>query len=512
MIAVADLEGLEGLGLRLVAGAPGAGRSIRWVASTELADPTPWLRGGELLLTTGLGMEADPAAYVEQLASAGLAGMAYALGIHRPAIPGSALATAERLGFPVLEVPYETPFVAITEAVMTRIVNEQYVQLERAMAVHDALIGLVLDESGLDAIIAATADAVGATIVAADRDGRVLARAGAIDCSHELRRALTADGRPDDLDLGPRATALEVGVSSPGEAILVAVAGRRLREWDRVQLQQARTVVALELAKRRAVAETEQRVAGDLVEEIVAGGADERHLQRRLRGFGVPDSAGLAVVLLRPALGEADRTVALGAIHRLAAATVAGIGVAAVRHGEVCAIVAADDDVAAEARAGVLRGAVTDGGPPPTVAVGRVRATATALADAYDEAYYALEARTAAGDDSAIATVRDLGSLGLLLSLQDQRGIELFCQSVLGGLDERDRRSAGSLTPTLAAFIECNGRAGDAAALLGVHRHTLRHRLRRIEEATGRDLTNVRDRLELWLALKAREIVQRRRA
>jgi purine catabolism regulator len=145
--------------------------------------------------------------------------------------------------------------------------------------------------------------------------------------------------------------------------------------------------------------------------------------------------------------------------------------------------------------------AARNGGPPPSAAVSHARRIA-ALRDAYDEAFYALEARQAAGG-TGVATSRDLGSLGLVLALQDPRGVELFVRSALGELD-------GRLLETLAAFIEANGRAGDAAERLGVHRHTMRHRLRRIEAATGRDLTSARDRLELWLALKAREVAERR--
>ena len=59
--------------------------------------------------------------------------------------------------------------------------------------------------------------------------------------------------------------------------------------------------------------------------------------------------------------------------------------------------------------------------------------------------------------------------------------------------------------------MEASGRWNDAAESLGVHRHTLRHRIRRIERLTGRDLDSARDRVELWLALKARELLQRRR-
>jgi purine catabolism regulator len=509
MITVDELEALDGLALRLVAGRAGAGRAIRWVASTELADPTPWLRGGELLLTTGLGPAeaASPAAYIERLAEAGLAGLGFAVGIRFDAIPAGLLAAADEHGFPVLEVPYATPFVAITEAAMTRIVNEQYAQLARAMEVHDALVGLVLDGAGLDAIVQATAAAVDASIVLAGRDGRVLASTGrgpAVDAAVALVVATT--GAADDAALGEHAIALDVGVSSPGEAVLVAVAGRRLRDWDRVQLQQARTVLSLELAKRRAVEETERRIAGDLVDELLSGEADERQAARRLRAHGLDAAPALAVLVIRPPTARAAP-----ALLRRVGEALGAPGVAAVRHGEVCAIVAADDDAAAERIASSLAATLGLAAGEPRIGVSRAHGRQGELREAYEEAWYALEARIGAGrDGSAVATVRDLGSVGLLLALQDERGLELFCDAALGTLEQRDRGRGGPLALTLEAFIAANGHLSDAAEHLGVHRHTLRHRLRRIEEATGRDLQSAADRLDLWLALRAREIAARR--
>ena len=88
--------------------------------------------------------------------------------------------------------------------------------------------------------------------------------------------------------------------------------------------------------------------------------------------------------------------------------------------------------------------------------------------------------------------------------------MELFCDAVLGPLEAHDRASHSHLCRSLEAYIEANGRWADAAARLFVHRHTLRYRIGRIEELTGRDLTNAQDRLEFWLALKAREVGARR--
>ena len=343
MITVRELVALDGLGLELVAGERGADREIRWVASTEIADPRPFLRGGEVLLTTGLAFGDDPVGYLERLAGAGLAGLGFAVRIHLDALPAGVAERAEQLGFPLFLVPYETPFVAITEAAMTRIVNEQYAQLARAVELHDRLVELVLEEAGLDAIAEEAAVAIGGRIRVLAHDGRVLAAAG---------------------ETVPEASAivLDVGVHAPGEAVLEATLGRPFTDWDRVQLQQARTVVALELAKRRAVAETERRIAGDLVEDAVSGTGDVRQLARRLRAFGLETDEGVAVILLRP--GDAD-AASLAALHRRTADAVTGSGLAGLVGGEVCVLVAAPDAASAEAEAARLATTARNGGPPP---------------------------------------------------------------------------------------------------------------------------------------------------
>jgi purine catabolism regulator len=487
VITIAELEGLDPLDLTIVAGRSGASRSIRWVASSELADPTVWLRGGELLLTTGLGPGAAPslAAYVDRLADAGLAGLGYAVGIHRQDVPAGLVAAAEKRGFPVIRVPYATSFVAITEAVMTRIVNEQYAQLERAMTLHDALVRLVIEDAGLEAIIAATEEATGGVVALVPRGDAALPGA-------------------DD----PNVVALDVGLSEPGAMVLVARLPRPVRDWDRAQLQQARTVVALELAKRVAVEETERRITGDLVDDLVAGAVDEGAARRRLRPFGIDDATGVAVVVARPRAPGAARALLAIVARSIGAGAIAGI-----RHGEVCIVLGARTDEEAVLRATEIHAAIGSTGQAPRVGVSRFHARVRDAREAYEEAWYALEARVGSGrDDGTLATSRDLGSVGLLLSLQDERGLVLFVEAALGPLAVPTRRSHELLGETLAAFIACNGHLSAAADQLGAHRHTLRHRLRRIEALTGRTLDDAGDRLDLWLALRARGVLERRAA
>jgi purine catabolism regulator len=137
--------------------------------------------------------------------------------------------------------------------------------------------------------------------------------------------------------------------------------------------------------------------------------------------------------------------------------------------------------------------------------------------EAFHEARCAMEARllgsegesqaTAAGQ---VATYRDLGSFQLLLSLQDSDALRLYCDSLLAPIEQGEGHYGGELMRSLEAFIECNGQWEAAARRLFCHRHTLRYRIRKIEELTGRDLGSARDRIEFWLALRGREIAVRR--
>jgi PucR family transcriptional regulator, purine catabolism regulatory protein len=134
------------MGLDIAAGEEGADAPIRWVHITELPDPTPWLSGGELLLTTGFQLQsgASQREFVRRLADHQLAGLGFGSGFDHPRVPPPLVEEADALAFPVFEVPYELPFIAITEKAFTRLVNEQYEVLQRGIAIHKRLERLVL--------------------------------------------------------------------------------------------------------------------------------------------------------------------------------------------------------------------------------------------------------------------------------------------------------------------------------------------------------------------------------
>jgi purine catabolism regulator len=146
---------------------------------------------------------------------------------------------------------------------------------------------------------------------------------------------------------------------------------------------------------------------------------------------------------------------------------------------------------------------------------GGVRAAASrpvavgSLRRAFHEARCALEATSLAnGDAPEVASHHDLGAFTLLLALQDEEALRAYSDGLLDPIERTEGEYGGELLRSLEAFIENNGNWERAARQLYCHRHTLRYRIRKIEELTGRDLGRATDRIELWLALRARELVR----
>src|SRR5664280_3865449 len=180
MITVQDILEIPDLDLHLLAGSKATSNPVRWVHITEVPDPTKWLKGGELLLTTGYGFVGSDEQQVEllkRLIDHNISGLGFGTGFSFDKVPDSLVRVAEEYNFPLFEVPYHTPFIAITEAVSSKIVNEQYSLLQRSLAVHEKLTKIVLEEKGLDAILSTLSALVGCSAVLFDFHGVVLCEA-----------------------------------------------------------------------------------------------------------------------------------------------------------------------------------------------------------------------------------------------------------------------------------------------------------------------------------------------
>ena len=368
------------MGLELTTGDAGADAPVRWVHISELPDPTPWLSGGELLLTTGIQLDSEERQreFVRLLAGHHLSGLGFGTGFDHDTVPAGVAEEAEALGFPVFEVPYELPFIALTEKAFTRLVNEQYEVLQRGIAIHKRLERLVLEESGLDEVVRALAAATGGAVCVFSGRGETISskafrRALPEDALEHVRQEVIRRGEelsagaarasdnaefaPDHPEIAGRSLVLPVSLRGRGAPQAWLVAARDtggLGDFERLILQQAVTVVALELMRQRAMRDTERRLAGDVLAEALTGRLSEEELAMRLRPFGIGHSAAVLVFSGNDGAPEPHTE---GELDRFLAD--AGIGaLVATRERLLCAVVDAREGVDPVALAGRARDAI----------------------------------------------------------------------------------------------------------------------------------------------------------
>jgi PucR family transcriptional regulator, purine catabolism regulatory protein len=518
MLTVKSL--LDAVDIQPVAGEKSLSNPVRWVHISELEDPTPWLSGGELMLTTGISLKgaAKQRAFVRRLANHNLAGLGFGTGFDHRKLPKALVEEAEKQDFPLFEVPYSMPFIALTEKAFARLVNDQYEVLQRGIAVQRRLERLVLEERGLEQLTATIAAAVGGSVLVLDGHGEVLSSRNfrrelpeAVEVAIRSEAATHAgDGHPFvPAHASVTGRALAHPVVSPGGGppqawVVIVRDSGGLGDFERLILQQAVVVVALELMRRRVERETERRLAGDVLAAALGGRLESAELRRRLAPFGVEGEASVLVFSVDDPSGA----------EALLESTLAGLGCAGVvapyaagGRELLCAVVDATEqdpiEVATAARRALAgrSGAVRAAASRP--------ASPERLRRSFHEARCALEATALDnGEAPDVASWQDLGAFTLLLSLQDDEALRLYCESVLGPIDSGDAEYGGELLRSLEAFIENNGQWERAAREVYCHRHTLRYRMRKVEELTGRDLARAHDRIEFWLALRARELVQ----
>jgi DNA-binding PucR family transcriptional regulator len=479
MLTVRDIATLPGLDLRVAAGAEGLSREVSWLHVSELDDPTQWLEGGELLLTTGLGvgeLATRQRAYVRRLSEHGLAGLGFGVGFTFAEVPGALAEEADKLGFPVLEVPYEVPFVAITKTAVSHIASERLEQLTQAIAVHERLADAVLKGRGLNDLLGIVCGHLDCSLQLLDEGGRIVSE------RHSGRRLQFEGG-------------LELPVVAREElATLKATRdGRPFGEYDRLVLHHGQTALAFELSRRRAVSAAELRLAGDLLEDLEEERLDERESSRRMAAFGLDPRRTYAALLAQPANG----TTAEGLRRRLATEldALAVPYVSTARLDRAAFLVEADEDETVMSLARRLAGEGDDW----RLGIGRP-ARGRELGRSLLEARAALDTT-----DTSVASYRDLGSLELLLNLDDAP-LEAFVDRVLGPAAHNRW-----LLDSLAGLLDAGCRWSEAADRLGVHRHTLRYRMDRLREVTGRHPDDPEQRMELWLALKAHDALDARR-
>jgi PucR family transcriptional regulator, purine catabolism regulatory protein len=539
---VADVLALDAVrrgSPRVLAGADRLDAGVRWVHVMELAGSGHLLRGGELVLSTGIALPPDPeglASYVADLAAVGVSGLAVELGSrYVRELPRALVTAARRHRLPLIVLERETQFIAVTEAVHAQILDAQVQQLRAAERLHQVFTDLAVAGASQDEIVRQASRLAGVPVILADLRHRVLACAAAGEEAGVLLGGFAARARTVSV-------AGRTGYDA-GAGWLVSLVGGSDGDWARVifmtrEMPDAGTEVLAErtattLALARSVAdgrreESPVRLAHSTLLAALAGPgyADLDEVRARIIALGVP-VAGRELLAVSWVAGNADGGP--GSADRVDSAsgmearpaepvrrTLAGhvaracedIGLAAVtgtlgefRAGALLALPPGADHDAILATLADRLGQEFEPGSPPSMGVGRACSALDQARNAFRDAGDAAEAGAFFGVSRLYVRLADLGLAGLLFRLRDDPRVQAFAESAVGALLAHDAAAGTDLTGLLGTYLAGGGNKALAAQRAGLARPTLYDRLRQIEQLLGVSLESAQARLDLHAAL-----------
>jgi purine catabolism regulator len=522
---------------RVVAAADRLDAPVRWVHVIELAEAAHLLRGGELVLSTGIALPDDPAGltrYVADLASVGVSALAVELGSrYARSLPGALVSAAAGHRLPLIVLQRETHFIEITEAVHARIIDAQLEELRASERLHQVFTDLAVSGAPADEIVRQAATLSGCPVILENVAHQVLACEPAGQDTARLLAGFAARSR---------------AVAPPGRTgydhasgWLVTVVGARGEDWGRLIMardrapeprdvtlvERAATTLALgrllDHERESLERQAHRTILGAFLGHGYAGPAEA---EARARALGVPVTGRrLLSVVIRLAPAAAPGSGA-GLEGHARALRVADAAAAACRDERVPALVGSLDDTRVGALLALPPRADPDGvlgrvagrlrrrlGDDDVIGAGSVVDSVPDVQRSFLEAEQVAEvaARDGAGQDGGRAFYRlpDLRLRGLLHLLRDDPRVQAFAERELGPLLRHDDASGGQLIAALTAYLEAGGNKAEAAKRAHLARPTLYERLRRIEEVLGVSLDSAQSRTSLHVAVLAQAVLAR---
>ncbi|MEU4144311.1 PucR family transcriptional regulator [Streptomyces parvulus] len=520
---VLALPVLAGGAPRVVVGADRVDRPVRWVHVTELTDPASFLKGGELVLTTGMPLPEDPAGvrrYVDELADVGAAALVIELvrRYHRP--PHALVAACRARGLPLVTLAEDVNFLEVTQVVHALILGGQAEAMRRTQRVHEAFTALTLRGAGPGDVVRAAAEMSGRTVVLENLVHRALvcgpsdSTAGAALTGWERRSRTTPDTDRAALS-GPEGwlvAPVEYRGEGWGRVAMLPDAGRAFGPEDVTVLE--RTAMALTIARLTDATpweRTAHRTAlRDLSERRHRSPADARG---RAAALGLPaeDSRYVAVLADFPGEEDAQAAEARLAEELSASGSRALVGLLApARLGVLLALRPAQPWREAVER---LSRGVLEAAPGATVSAGSPAPDLEGVARSFGEAARVAEATEPGGatpPGRSFHERSDIGLRRLLFALRDDTRVQEYAERQLGRLLDHDARHGTDLLATLRGYLDAAGNKTVAARSAGLSRETVYQRLRTIERLLGRDLESGGQRTELHVALQALDVLRGR--
>jgi PucR family transcriptional regulator, purine catabolism regulatory protein len=547
-VTVAQILKLDALAqARILAGAEGAGRSVSSVTVGEVPDIADWLSGGEIVLSTMFALTNDTDRqrdFCRRIMGAGASALFVKPKRFVGAFPPDILEIAEKRDFPIVEVPQEVRWTRIMQESMEVLINRQASLLEKSQKIHRDLLEVVIRGGGWNEVATAAARLIEKPVIVLDVSLEPLGASPGLplpadrlrllfdrpNVRAEFERLARSPNRVLHLaeDGLPPLFALPIVVSHSCLGYVAALTDRpELQELERVALEHAATTAAVEMAREQVKFETEVRLKGDFVDDLIGGRfSSEDSLLRRASFLGCDLSKGVTVIVADVDEFErtmSERRLSENEVQRLKArffnrctrlvAEIEPSSLVSLKSDRVIVFLAGvstRDAAVLERLTSRLQGLgreVAD----LSLSIGLSRFTndLNGIRKAFEESLAALKVGRKLQGNGSVMHFESVGSYKLLLSIweHDPEELRALYVETIDPIDRYDRQNDSHLVHTLTTYLSNDENLSQTAKDLFAHRHTIRYRLQKIAELTGLSVFKSEDKERLSLGLKARSLL-----
>lgn len=528
-------------GAKVVAGEKGLDRQVRFVTVMDAPGGYDWVRGGELMLSSGYFLSKEVELQdriVIDLKQWGVAAFGMKPKRFLSGMPPQMIKQANELDVPLIELPYHLAWVDVISPVLAEVLQSQSRILQISKESHERLTKLVLAGGGLTDIVRELSFIIGRPTYITDRSWRCIAssRPGSGNvCSlapEQIRKAWT-EGETLDNSLLPnsrRADGIAIVPVTAGDKVyaylLIEDAASDLSTTSLTIIEDASTVCALEIVRNNAITEVERRFRNNFVEDLVLGNFESRQVMLRRAASFEWDLSSPQVVLnidfdgferyyvelqefndkaMRDAKNRLVRIVE--SIPKRLNRSLLG----ADKSDSMIVLLSFPKDAeAGEVRksalqiADFIREEVSKNVTPLTVSVGigRIARDIEEIPLSYKQATQAMVLGRRVFGANRATHFDDLGIFRVIFEGPGSEEQSMFRREWISPVAEHDRTRGTNLIETLSAYFECNLNVQESAKRLFIHENTMRYRLNKVEELLGADLGSGETLLNLWTALK----------
>ncbi|MEW2396155.1 PucR family transcriptional regulator ligand-binding domain-containing protein [Streptomyces sp. NPDC046862] len=508
---------------QVVTGVAGLDRPVRWVHITELTDPASFLKGGELVLTTGMPLPEEPTGvrrYVDELADIGAAALVIELvrRYHRP--PDALVHACRARGLPLVTLAKDVNFLEVTQVVHALLLGNQADAMRRTQRVHEAFTALTLRGAGPEDVVRAAAEMSGRTVVLENLAHQALICEPSRGTTESVLTAWEQRSRstpPVD----------HTAVSGP-EGWLVAPVEYQGERWGRVAMLPAPTAPRapgpedVTVLERTAMALTIARLIHPTPWELTAHRnalrdlVEQRHrfpadAEARVAALGLPTKDSHFVAVLADLPHEDDTAKAEGLLSEELRAKGTPALVGLLGPTRLGALLSLRPDQPWQPVVEHLSRTALNLVPGATVSIGSEATDLPGIARSFREAVRVAEATEPGAPLPAGRSYHERSDVGLrrlLFALREDTRIQEYAEQRLSRLVDHDARHGTDLLTTLRHYLDAAGNKTVAARHGGLSRETVYQRLRTIERILDRDLESGEQRTEIHVALTALDVLR----